>query len=135
MELGVLAAARARHAMHFLDLGEHLAAKVHQADGAQALRRLALEADNLRAAFRATRPTDPDRAARIALALDDVIATGGRAGERVATLDAALQNGPAPWLRARLRIARARPRILMGDAAGAVDDGTQALLRLFEEGL
>lgn len=90
---------------------------------AETLDRVALESDNLSAAFESALATGSDRATRIALALDPLARMRGPLALHEDRLGRALARGGLdPHLQARASVARANVRSARGDVVGALRD-------------
>jgi predicted ATPase/DNA-binding winged helix-turn-helix (wHTH) protein len=103
-------AVRRRAAEWFVGRAEGAASRIRSADGAAAAAWLERERGNLDAALAVGLEEEPALAARVALALDPVLALRGRLDDRLTILGSAIEvadNAPAE-LRVRLREARAR---------------------------
>jgi len=120
------AGALARHADHYVVLGEMLAARVRGAAGADALAELAADADQLAAVCeRAVLPAL--LRVRAALALDALLAVRGPVEVEQRLLEAAVlaaesATPEAPVLLARTLLARARARVARGELGAAEAD-------------
>ncbi|HUS69061.1 MAG TPA: tetratricopeptide repeat protein [Kofleriaceae bacterium] len=86
-ERGERAAVEARHAAHFLEAGERWAAAARGAAGADALRRLRLDAGNLAAAGQFSLTHEPATSVRVVLALGQALSVGGPDAVQLALLD------------------------------------------------
>jgi predicted ATPase len=123
------------HARHYVERCEALAREVDGHDGVRARAELVLEAPNLAAAIERLlgaqkRPRDTASLAhRGALALDRALALSGMLDREIAMLGSVLETfARAPRsLSARVHLARANPRRIRGDGAGAIDDLDRAL--------
>ena len=121
-----------RHAAWALRIGRELAEGVHGRDGADRLRRLALELDNLVIVFQRATAVDPptEKSAGDSLeairVLDPVLSTRGPFGAHLGWLDLALERAskagvPAPATAPVLEL-RARARRLRGQSQEALAD-------------
>ncbi len=123
------AAARARHAGFYADLGERLAAGVDGKEGPDCLARLSLERENLEAAFDTALRGSPTVALRALLALDRLLWIRGPLGAHIGRLDAAVDCGGSapPALSAKVHRARGNTRRRLGPAEKGASDLEAAL--------
>lgn len=121
-DAGELAAARDRHAVHYLELCERAALGTYGPTAEAALTELEDALPNLLAAFEHSRADQPKRAARIAVALSDVILFRDACDLRTpffANAVAAADASGDPDLRARTRLLSARVALELASPADA----------------
>ena len=135
-ELGLASAAEERHQRWYLGVGEELAGAVRRGSGADALRRLALEADNLSAVLRRGERSDPVAAVRAALCLDPVISATAPRSARQQLLDRAVTASDelGPEWRAHALRGRGEGFRVAGRFREAEGDLLQALALAHESG-
>ncbi len=117
-----LAAAMERHAQHYLELAERAALHTYGAGAEAALSELEEALPNLLAAFERSRVSAPERAARIAVALADVILFRDACDLRTPFFTEAIAAADAcgePNLRARTRLLAARVALELASPADA----------------
>ncbi len=123
-----LEAAMERHAQHYLELAERAALHTYGASAEAALTELEEALPNLLAAFERSRVSAPERAARIAVALSDVILFRDACDLRTPFFTQAIAAADAsgePNLRARTRLLAARVALELAsptDAHAALAD-------------
>ncbi len=117
-------AAERRAWLYFLALADELGREVTRRSSPEALRRLALEQDNLQAVIRRARATNRRTALQAALALDPLFTARGPRGAHDRLLDdaVALASGLGPEWRARALHCRGESRRLRGDFDRAESD-------------
>lgn len=127
--LGLSAGVAARSQIYFLALADKLGADIATRDRPEALRLLALEADNLLEVHRRAVATSRRAAVEAALALDPLMTARGSRAAHVRLLDEAveLSSGLSGQARARTLCARGEARRLRGDFVGAEADLLPAL--------
>jgi predicted ATPase len=116
-----------RHREYYLDLVDGLTDAARGRLGAQSLRILALEANNLRAIHRRSVGVDPNATIRSALALDELLAVRGPFEERSELLDAAVDAAVTARDQALTRLARAHVHHVRRDVDAAHADLQVAL--------
>jgi predicted ATPase len=138
-----LSAAIERHAAHYVDLAERAAAHTYGADAEAALNQLEDALPELLVAFERSRERSPGRAARIAVALSDLLLFRDAGDLRTpffASAVAAADAANDPDLRARTRLLQARVALELGtpevahaaltsDIAGISEETRVELLR------
>ncbi|HZG03288.1 MAG TPA: BTAD domain-containing putative transcriptional regulator [Streptomyces sp.] len=124
-EAGETASARRAHALHYADLAERAAPRLHGRDQRHWLRVLDAEAPNLRAALdHAASDGTTGTALRLVNALSWYWYLRGRVGEGLRSLDAALERADARDAgHAGARARRAAFALLAGDGSGAGHSG------------
>lgn len=125
-----------RHAAYFLRVGAERAGAVEGPEGAEALRALASDRENLTAIAEgamAADPAPPEAAARALealIALNPLRVARGPLGSHLVAFDRAIEAAEAqraaPELRARAHRARGHARRARGSAAAAADDFARA---------
>lgn len=128
--------AAARAQVYFLALAEQLAAGIASQRTSEALRRLALEHDNLLAVQRRAVASSPRAAVEATLALDPVLSARGPRQVHERLLDEAVQLSTALGAEHRTRVlcARGEALRLRGDFARAEADLLPALALAHESG-
>jgi len=128
-ESGDEAGAIEAHVAYFAAFAEARAAELRGAGAVPAIAGLRAEADNVLAAHRRLRRTDPAKAASLALALNVLLAMRGPVDMQRELLDAAVADAPAsdPALRVRALCARARANLIRGETGGAETDSAAAV--------
>jgi len=119
---GELAAARERHAQHYLELGERVSKSTYGADAEAALSELEDAFPNMLAAFEFSHTASPARAAKIAVALSDVILFRDACDLRTPFFGHAVAAADAsgdPDLRAQTRLLAARVALELASPADA----------------
>jgi predicted ATPase/DNA-binding winged helix-turn-helix (wHTH) protein len=109
-ELVGLSALRQRYQDHYLQEGERLAGRLDSAAGGEAMRRLALELDNLLQLQREQESTDPEISMRAGMAATPVLLARGPVGVCARVIDAAVacSGAAAPEPRVRALLTRVR---------------------------
>ncbi len=111
-----------RAAHHYIQLAEHWNARIHTADGHEALDRISLEIENLFATQDWALTNDAaELAAQAALAMNETLAVRGPAEQRLPRIDAALSQAAPPL---QIPLLTARSAALR--SAGRVQEGLNA---------
>jgi tetratricopeptide (TPR) repeat protein len=131
-EASVLQSAEDGHGRHYVERAERAAAAAYGASAEEALDELEIDLPNLLAAFTRGRAAAPERAARIAVALADLVITRDVIDLRssfFADAREAADDSKRPELMARTRIAEAKAELELGNAMRAEALLTEALRR------
>jgi predicted ATPase/class 3 adenylate cyclase len=130
VESGQLEAITQRHAAHFADAASRWCAEMATPHEVDAFRKMGVEVDNLRAAYRASAGKDPAQACALAYSMARVMAPAGH-GEWMERMvgDAVEAAGDLddPALLARLLVQRGRLRHLAADPFQAVGFAREAV--------
>jgi len=119
----------ARHAQHFAEQGARRALATPTAEGHAALRWLALESDNLRAAYDRLPPEQDKLRAELVLALEPVMSLRGPFDRYRQMLDEVAPRGKPSSLEPDLGVRLARARARVSRQRGLLDDSVADLER------
>jgi len=128
-ESGDTAAAKDRLALRLLETAQKNVDRLPTRDGAQAIRALVNETDNLMASMQHVRKSAPDVCGRLALALTHMLGRVGPDTKLVEIATEALKYVTAdhPTIDAELRIQRGMAQIRLGNDAAADEDAQNSL--------